>query len=564
MAARSLRAQAMLASAVLAPVVALASQADAQVRKGTYTNEALGFEIRVPDGWTEVPIRIDENWIVAKFLSDKTWISKGKDGNQEHRPLMTIVVFTEDATRFKGWAKEERGDATFVRVTDLPYRDYRDYLKRNLENGYFYELEEEKERDIADVPFSRFEIAQHKSEPKKKLICWVYHGQDMDVAVEFEVLEDRVDRLRQTCEQMLGTFRFLRAGRLASAGPITGGGKEQKYETNLWTKFRDEWKKTPIDERTKIRRTIEDERFEKIRASTPESWKIFESPHFLIVSHADDRFAKRMTEAGEAFRSWCDEHFGGLSDEYVRRNVLRVCADIDEYEAYRWKVSGDAWGFVLDDDREVVTYWDGYNGSSGRDAGFLFDDILEMYLADVDPLLLQYTPSWLRAGMHAYVSNGIMKGRKVEFDPDDFEREDMRELEREGKLLSLKEIMTLDEEAYWQELSQDRRVQSQLTTAFRFVMGPGSRQKPLRNFLSTYMKSVIEVAEKHRDAWEKEDLAPSESAETEAEEEAQRKQTDDRWRKRRKQIHEEVTKAAMDLSDREWEVLNRAYEKFAK
>src|SRR5690606_15552577 len=97
------------------------------------------------------------------------------------------------------------------------------YLLRNLENGYYFEREEERAAEVAGQPVSRFEIAQHKSEPKKKLLCWVFHGEDMNVAVEFEVLEDRIDRLRRECEQSLASFRFTRGGRLETGGPVTGG-----------------------------------------------------------------------------------------------------------------------------------------------------------------------------------------------------------------------------------------------------------------------------------------------------------------------------------------------------
>ena len=543
-------------AATVACALALCT-ATTQAQSGLYTHD-LGFRIRVPDDWNNVPIQIDENWIVAKFLSEKSWISKDRDWNREHHPLMTIVVFTEDATRFQGWTEQQKGDTTFVRVTGLPYRDYRDYLKRNLQDGYYFEKEETVE--AGDMEGSRFEILRHKSEPKLRLITCVFHGQDMDVAVEFEVLEDRLDRLRGECERALKSFRFDDRGILPNA-PTTGE-SSRRTSDKLWTEFREEWKKTDVEERHRLRQDVEEQRFARVRAATPEDWVVEESPHFLVVSHADGRFTKRMVDAAEEFREWCDDNFADLSDEYVRRNVLRVCKDDAEWEAYRFKVSGDSWAYSIDDSREVVTYRDNYNGSSGRDAGYFFGDILQMYLADKDPYLLQYTPYWLRTGLYEYVSEAMLKGRRIEFDASDWEKEAMRELEREEKLETFQNLVTLDEKRFRNLVERDHRYRYQLTNAVRFLLGPGRRHKPLRDFLPRYFGAVIEHAEKNRDKWKAVDATYS--AETEEEEEARRKERDDRYAERREAIHEAITKSVFDLSEKDWARIERAYAKFAR
>lgn len=554
----------LVALALAGAFAALAPSTRAQVVRGTYIDEELGFRVRVPDDWSEIPVRIDENWIVAKFLSSKTWLSKSRDWNEEHRPLMTVIVFTEDAKRFQGWAKTRRGNTTFVRITELPYQNYRDYLKRNLESGYFYDTEDETE--IAGCKVSRFEILQHKSEPKKRLFTHVFHGEDMDVAIEIEVLEDRIDRLRSVCEHTLQSFRFDDGGKLSAAGPSTGSKDAATEDSTLWTKFRDEWKKAPAEERLRIRKDIEERRFDRLRKSTPDSWKVFDTENFLVITHADDKITKKYVESLESFRDWCDEHFGGLSDDYVRKGVLRICNDRAEYEAYRYKVSGDSWTALLDEDREVVTYQDSYSGSSGEGIAELFDDVLEMYLADVDPLLLQYTPSWLRTGLTNYVTAAWMKGRKIDFRVDDWEREDMKQAERDDKLLSLRELTSLDEETYWKELRVERSIRSQLTTAFRFIMGPGRGQKALRTFLHDYMAAVIEIAAKHREEWEALPTTYEKAAETEEEEEARAKKqrTDEGWGKRRKALLEELNQRMLGFDGKTWDRLQRAYERFAK
>lgn len=553
----------IVSSLVASLVLGALSPCAGQDPKGFYVNEELGFRVKVPEEWSEIPVRIDENWIVSKFLSKKTWLSKSKEWNEEHRPLMTVIVFTEDATRFKGWAQQQRGNTTFTRITDLPYRDYQDYLKRNLANGYFFQVEETGES--AGTKLDRFEILQHKRDPAKRLLAWVFHGEDMDVAIEFEVLEDRIDRLRAVCEQSLASFRFDEGGKLRSKGPSTGPADAALADSKLWTEFRDEWKKAPRKERHRLRKDVEERRFEKLRETTPESWTITESKHFLVISHADPKTTKRMTDSIETFREWCNETLGELTDEYVRRGVLRICADDAEYMAY-FKGSGDSWTFSSGEDREIVTYKDGYAGSSGLGAGELFDDILEMYLADLDPLLLMYTPSWLRAGMVDFVTSANIKGNELDFRVDDYEREELKELERQGKLKTLRELMTLDEEAYWKEVSTGRRTRSQLTNAFRFLIGPARSQPQLKHFLFNYLTAVIVVADEHRKKWEAEPVEVDKEPETEEQEEARvKKQSkDDSWRKKRRAIHEAVSLKALTFDAKTWERLENAYGKFAK
>jgi hypothetical protein len=535
-------------------VIALASGAAGQ--KGWFTHDVLGFKVKVPDGWTEVPLRVDENWIVGKFLSDKTYISKSRDWNEEHRPLMTVTVFTDDAKKFKPLERQQRGSSTFVAMNDLPYQNYQDYLKRNLQSGYFFEKEDLGKH--GDIDCIRYEVNQHKSEVKMRLIAWVFKTHDMDVAVEFEVLEDRLDRLRKDCEEALSSFRFIERKAIEADAEATG----KKLNHELWTKFRSEWRKLPAKERMDRRREIEKNRLAAVRARTPAGWDIQDTRNYLVVSHTDKRYVDRCLDAADAFRAWCEKHLDGLSDEYVRKGVLRVCADADEFKAYSWKVSGDSWSFLIDDDREVVTYFDTYNGTSGRDMGFITGDIFDMYLQDKDALMFQYTPAWLLVGMRGYVTGVQLKGKKLVFKEDDWEREDMRELERESKLKSVRELMTLDEDAFWDTLQNDRRTRSQLVNLFRFLDGPGGRHKLLKDFVKRYLQAVAEVAEEFEAKWEKE--GSQKEAQTEEEEEAQRKSRDSYWRKRRKEIAEALEQKVLAWSDRDWDGIQKAYEKFIK
>lgn len=551
---------------LLAMTVSLFPLAPAQARvaKGQYIHEGLGFRVKAPEGWSEIPVRLDENWIVAKFLSDKTWLSKSKEWNEEHRPLMTIIVFTDDATRFTGWKQTKRGNSTFLKVTELPYQNYRDYLKRNLESGYFYEVENEVE--IAGTKVSRFEILRHREESKKRLLTSVWHGEDMSVAIEIEVLEDRIDRLRSPCEEILTSLRFDDGGRLEGKSPSTGDTAAANEDSTLWTQFRDEWKKASIAERTRIRKSMEEQRFRRLREATPASWKVLESRNFLVITHVDDKTTKKYMDAMEAFRLWCDEHFGGLSDDYVRRGVLRICADADEYSAYQFKGSGDSWSSLWDEDREVVTYKDSYTGTSGDGVSHLFSTVLQMYLADVDAYLPIYTPVWLRNGLVSYVTSAWIKGKQIDFRSDSWDKEKLREAERADRLMSFTKLTGLDDAGYYELANSENSTHAQVATLTRFLLGPGAKQKELRTFLHDYMAAVIEVVDEHHEEWNVFSGETVKVAETEEEEEeqAKSKNTSKKYDEQRKKLLEAVNRKVLTFDTKTLDKIERAWQRFAK
>ena len=77
-------------AALAAPAVAAPAPQHAKL-----TNERLGFELDPPRGWTPIPVKLDEPWIVAKFLGDK------------------IHSYTDKRS---GWTYEERAELWVVRL----------------------------------------------------------------------------------------------------------------------------------------------------------------------------------------------------------------------------------------------------------------------------------------------------------------------------------------------------------------------------------------------------------------------------------------------------------------
>ncbi|MHC5064384.1 MAG: hypothetical protein ACYTG5_10470 [Planctomycetota bacterium] len=532
------------------------STAYAQFKGGVFNDPELGLKLRVPKGWTQIPLKENEQWVAAKFLSDKSYLSKDKDWNREHKPFMQMIVFSDKAKKQKLADVEENEEGVRIRWRGVPYQGYQDYLKRNM-SGFFISKEEQTE--IAGIKCTVFEVNLHNSTPKFRLMTWVFHGESVDVAVEFESLEDRVDKLATIARRSAGSFRFVEP----TSETISNASSDNEGGAILWATNFTAWNKKSAKEREQIRKAHEDRRFDKVTENTPKTWDVNRSKSFLVVSHADKRFTQRNTQAAEAFRTWCDKHLGKLSDDYVRHQVLRICKDGDEYLAYQWRDSGATYSYsLLSEDYEIVTFWDSFNGTSGGDVGFMFSTILDGYIQDKDRRVYVYTPLWVKVGLNRYVSSGKLKGKKLEFPQSDGERQGLRTAIQNDKMRSFRDLISMPESSLLQIAQSDRTIVSQVSAALRFVIEEGRRHKPLKDFLLEYMSEVSTiVGEKSKD-WSQELLAANKEAQTEEEEEAQRKNRGQTGAKQRAELQAALTERMCNFSDKEWSRMNKAFAKF--
>jgi hypothetical protein len=538
-------------------VLALSLPASAQLVGRVWTHPQLGFKLTIPEGYREVPLKVDEKWIVAKFLSDKVLLSKDREYNHEHRALMRVIAFTEKAKKEAGVEVEEGKDnETFIGIGAVPYQGYKDYVKRHR-RGFFFA--KENPGKVLTEACLNCEVDINKDEPKLYLYSVVFRRPTYELAVEFEVLSDRKDQVEKQCRDALESVRFI-----AAEAATSESGKVNKSGGRMWTLFRSAWRKRPLAERIEVRRTTEQERIKAVRAITPADWKVSDSKNFLVLSHTDERFTERMTEGAELFRAWCEQEFGSLSDDYVRRGIVRLCRDFDEAKVYHFDNSGSTGWSLLDDDHEVVTYRDGYHGTSGQDVAYLFGDILQAFLQEKDSYVVAYTPTWLTWALDTYVSNALVKDKKLVFRVDEYARDGARDMLREGKLPKFREIVEMDEETFIKRLRGDGRIDYAATQALRYILGPGQKDKVFKDFLKRYFRAAAAAAEKHDADWVG-DTTPRKEATTEEEEEKQAKERSSKGKDRRIQLQKEVNTLMFEkVTDKDWERLEREYEAFVK
>ena len=297
------------------------------------------------------------------------------------------------------------------------------------------------------------------------------------------------------------------------------------------------------------------------KKSLPSDWTVTESDHFLVISHASPKFTKQMTKGAELFYQWCHKEFGSLGEDYVRRPVLRLCKDRDEYNAFHFGSSNSTGWSFSGEDRELGTYHDNYNGSSGRDVSLLFPGILQHYLQERDPFITSYTPRWLSSALHDYVTECYVKGRKLDFRVEDFERDGARELQREGNLPKLQDLLCMDAESYSKLRSANYEVSYAASQALRYVLGPGSRDKAFKDFLKRYFQTLIAVGEKHDDS----KGMTFKSAETEEEEEELAKARAKRFKDRAKTLQRDINQMMFGgVNAKTWAKHEKAFAKFIK
>jgi hypothetical protein len=540
----------------LCALASLAVPAAAQ-KQGIHEDTKKGFRIKVPEKWTTIPVKIDEKWIVAKFLSNRSYETKARDVMEagQHKPLIQVIEFDDEARKLKV-AEEKRGDTTYL-AKNAPYRDYKDYLKRNVGEGWY--IDKEEPTTEAGVPCTKFQVRIEKGAlMKRRLITWLFRGEKGELAVECDVLEDHFEKLEPQMLAALKSFKLIPRTTVEATAAITG----ENGADNMWVTDRRKWKELPVEERQRRRKRIEEERLAKSQKDLLPGWTAKRTKHYLVLSHADAKYTKTVIEAVESYRTWLEENYDVLTDEYVMHGVIRICADLDEARTYaRSSNNQDSFN---PDNREVVTYQDKSEGNAGVDWSRLFMGMFDQYIYDKDSLLYNYLPLWIHRGLHGYVGSAKIKSGKLVNEPEDEENNRIREVERAGAFAALKDLMgdklegeiktstDADRLAYNQWLAQTNRL-------VRYIIGQGAKNPKLKDFVLNYMKGTMAIAE-GMDAERRQSRA---TATTEEEEKANNDEDKNYWKRRRSEILERLNKD-LGWDDATWTSIQKAFHDYLK
>ena len=125
------------ANACLAPLVLAFLAASAMSQGGGWhQDQRFGFKFLPPKSWTQIPLKVDEDWLVAKYLSDKTyvWTDKEIGWSWEHKPELMVIAFVEQVIdKPDGDKPIEIEDGEKTPIVTNPYKDYEDFLDRTYD-----------------------------------------------------------------------------------------------------------------------------------------------------------------------------------------------------------------------------------------------------------------------------------------------------------------------------------------------------------------------------------------------------------------------------------------------
>lgn len=535
----------------IVPILSLLLQS-AVVAQGVHVDKKNGYQVRPPQGWGEIPLKVEEKWIVGKWQSDKKY--EGKEG-YTHVPLMRVILF-EKANKevaSDGGKPVEIQEGKDVEISlNAPYLDYKDYLKRNFaDGGYFISAEEETK--INDTPVTVIEVKVEKlAMSKKRQLAYVFHADYGDIAIECDALEDKYDKLKAL---MLATYKTFKP--IARDASLQGG---EDVSTGSKIRITDGTDETP-EEMKKRRLESQEKVFKKAVETLPKDWTNKRTAHYLILNHAKPAFADKVAAHAEALRDWLDKNFGDVGDGYVQHGIIRICKDTDEENAFR-KSSGDSYS---SENREaVVSAASDY--SKEAEMSYLGQRLMEQYFSDKNEMLYRALPPWLESGLSQYIGTAALKGKALVFEPNQSESERMREGRRDGKLLPLKDLFSLTLQDMWGGES-GRYVSSQCCSVIRYLFGAGARQKKtarlIRNYIADLL-AVVEEQEKQAEAERKKESAGG--PKTEEEEEAEfKKRRAQNWSTQQKELLTNVFNKAFDgWTDADWSALQKSWETASK
>lgn len=526
-----------------------ATAAPQQIHKDT----RFGFQVKGPKEWTPIPLKADEQWLLAKWLSDKTyfWTEPGGGWTYDHKPEAMVIGFVHKVTEKEDveveTEEDEDGDEVIKIRFNNPYKNYEDYLDRTYTGGGFY-ISDRKEAKHKGLEVTKLEIKVEKlarSGPKR-IITWVYHLEDADVAVQFEVLEDHYKKVRSLINSTLKSFK-----------PIP---REDVLPTHQdasdWITVSMMDKGSPADRR-KTRMESVARTKDRILASLPEDWTHKKYGRVHVVSHVDDRYNKWIASQAEAILDYLDEEFHFIGpDEYVRDPIVRICKDdVEERSFASGRSAGGSGGYYSGN--EIVTH----KSDSGKldwEIDYLNMRVADLWFRDRDRDLYWALPSWLETGLDGYIENLRVKGRGVEHRVDDWDRDELRNTVREGQATSPRDLIRMTdtdfrENATWNHVRESAALVEYL------MHGPGSKDKRTKGLLQNFirdLKAVVDEIEKEEEGTS----TPSEAPKTEEEEEEMYKKRAERWKAKEKLIMERTMERTFGgWTDKDWDAFEKKY-----
>ena len=515
----------------------------------------LGLKLKAPTDFNKVPLKNDEEWIVARWISTRTYYAQAKDGfSTDQKTELSVIAFPTSKVTTKGEdQKPAPVDLTKPTVFFLknPYKDYQTYLKETYHEGGYYVVKDDK-AEVEGIQVETLDIRVEKLVVvPKKILTWIFKCEDAEFAVQFEMLEAAYPKLKGDIEACMKSFRRIPKDAAAAAGASPRPAVEITGEL------------TPA-QRTARRREQETQAQEKFTKGLTEGWTAKKYGRVFILNHSDDKYAATIAATANAILDFLDANVGYLGPgEYVRAPVIRICRDADEMHLY-YQGGGPSVGVVISPvdqlpefiwDREITTYKDNFNVGAqwGEPA---FESVFVHWMCEHDEHAYGRTPAWLRYGLERAFRMSKSKGGKLDFFNDSEERVEISQATHAGKLTKLEDLAKMESSA----IRSARGKEYECTAAARFLLtGP----KKAKDALQTYLVAVAKIARRDEEEFRKSLKGRPESRpKTIEDEDKQFREQNSKKVGAEKANLDEMFKAAFGTwSDADWKSFESIYEK---
>ncbi len=532
------------------------AMAPATRAQSMHEDSKLGYKIRTPKDFSEIPLKPDEDWIVGRWLSDRAYYQTDPTNgfSFDHKPELHVIAFQDAAVNADRVEVKKKTDAetSVVHLLSLnPYKDYRDFLKRTYnEGGYFIDKEEKTEVEGVKVECLEIKVERGTWGGPRRIITWIFDGPATDFAVQFELVESAWGKLKKDVLATMRSFRLIAATGGVAATTGTGTAViDVDAGTSGWDKL------TPSQRALK---RLDSQEHEQTKATQGliEGWSAKRMGRVFVIYDVDEKFARSYATDATAVLDYLDAQFPWLGEgEYVREPTIRVCKSSDERSMYQ---KGSGWSFG----REIVTYKDLDRGIgwSWSESGQVNRAVFEHWFRERSGELLYVMPRWLESGLETAFSKSRAKGKGLEFYNDSWERVDIAEQIHSGKISPLRDLIQLEGEEIWKQENKS----DECAAAVRFFLTGPRRAK---DALKVYMQALAPLAKQREDERRADIESNSKSAKpkTEEEEDAAFKAAHAKINDGEKKfLQEAFTQSFGTWTDADWKSLDVAYQKSLK
>ena len=522
-------------------------------KKGYHVNEKFGFQFKPPKDWKHVALKQDETYLGAKYVSDKTyfWHDKLTGYTMDNTPEVMVICFAhENLTEETEATEDEDGNVT---ITWNPYKDYDDFLQKTFQGEGFYK-DSTKETKVGGVECSQYIYKVEKMGAPKLIHTWIFHGEDIDYAVQTMVFTSEYKKLKKTIDRSFKSFKLIERSGESLAGGKTG-------ITFITRKDMDA--EDPKERRTQ-RMASEDQVRKRAVESLPEDWEASTHGNVLVLSHVDKKLAKRFGEHSDALLQFFEEEFPYWGKgEYARKPIIRVCENRDELMAYLKGANINTYDTDGIPAMEILSYKpDG--GFTGKDIDPLNRAVLGSWLYERDSDLYNGLPSWLNGGLRYVIGGMRLDGRKLGFRENDNDRQLAKTYRGKGVDTPPRELLRYTQKDFSDAGGEaDRETyQRNLVMSYAFVRFLLSKEckknKHTKDLLETYITTLDAVTEEMSERMDS--LNEYEAPKTEEEEATAGKARAERFRQmERETVDATFERAFGEWGDDEWDNVHKTF-----